>query len=184
MISIAVDLDDVLNDLQEKWIKRYNIDYDDHLEGFEDWDVIKCVKPECGKKIFDYLKADNFFRYVNIKKDAREVMQWLNENFELYIVTSAHYEVVRDKALWIKHYLPFMNITNQVVFCHPKHLINTDYLIDDGPHNVEKFGQQAIVFDTMNNRHLISYPRVHNWLEVKAYFEKVLEESRRPIHYH
>lgn len=51
-MKIGIDLDNVLNNLNQEWIKLYNNDYDDNLaiEDIKDWNLHKYVK--CGKGIY------------------------------------------------------------------------------------------------------------------------------------
>jgi 5'(3')-deoxyribonucleotidase len=182
-ISIAVDLDSTLNNLDEVWIlKDYNEKYNDHLtkEDMVSWDTSKYVKPECGKKVYGILSQPGYFGPKNLGlKDQWTYanFKWLYQNFDVYIVSSCNPKTVVDKAAWIKHYFPDFDTWNRFVACRPKHLINTDFLIDDGPHNVESFKQRSILIDAPYNRDLIeeihNFKRLENWKQIREYFEMV-----------
>lgn len=181
--SIAIDLDSTLNNLDEVWIAEYNRRWNDNLtrEDMKSWDTHQWVKPECGKQIYDILAEPGFFRRLGIKPHAQEVVAWLVEHYDVYIATAYHPDTCVDKVEWVKEHLPMIDPRN-VIFINPKYLLNTDYLIDDGPHNIEAFKQQAIVMDGAWNRHLgDQYPRVYNWLDVKAYFEEERKRERRVL---
>jgi hypothetical protein len=56
----------------KRWIWLYNYDYSDSLDylDVDEWDVSKFVKPECGKKIFDYLLYKDLYDHVSPIPDA------------------------------------------------------------------------------------------------------------------
>lgn len=181
-ISIAIDLDSTLNNLDEVWIlKDYNEEYSDCLKS-EDmvvWDTHTYVKPECGVKIYDYLTRPGYFRNLGIKDEwTVDGFKLLCDNFDVYIVSSCHPNTVSDKVEWVKEYLPFFD-TKKFVACHTKHIVNCDYLIDDGPHNVEAYKQKSILIDAAYNRHLTegNFFRVKNWKDIMVYFSKTYLEK-------
>jgi 5'(3')-deoxyribonucleotidase len=181
MKVIGVDLDSTLNNLDEVWIERYNKDYNDNLtvDDMISWDVTQYVKPECGVKMYDYLKEPGFFRSLGIKKHAKEVMKFLYQYYEVYIVTSAHPNVVADKFAWVQEHLPFID-AHHFVPLHHKHRFKMDYLIDDGPHNFDQFDGIGILMDMPYNQHLRNkYIRCYNWIDVYEYFNSQISNQRR-----
>ena len=173
--SIGIDLDDTLNCLCDSWIKSYNEEYSDNLplSDIKTWDITKYVKSECGNDIFKFLFIPGFFKNLNIKPHAQQVVKWLCENYDAYIVSAAHYAVTGDKGAWLAEHFPFIKYQN-VIFCTNKSLIHVDYLIDDGAHNLETFTGQGLLFDSHHNQSENRFPRMNGWLEVKEYFEKEL----------
>lgn len=185
MISIGIDLDCTLNNLIDEWISRYNADYNDNLAMPTKWDFSDKVKPECGKKIYEYLHEPGFFYNLNIQKDATEVLKWLYDNYDVYIVTAYTSDVCHDKTEWVKKYLPFFDV-EKILFCNKKGLLNIDYLIDDGPHNIKDFKQVGIIYDYPYNQDLdpLKYPnRVHNWAEIKKFFQNNKDSLNQNIIY-
>jgi 5'(3')-deoxyribonucleotidase len=172
--TIAVDLDSTLNNLDEVWIAKYNYDWNDNKTKLDmtDWDTSKIVKPECGKDIFKYFHEEGFFSKLGIQPHAKEVMQWLNEEYEVYIVTAYHWAKCQEKAEWVMRYLPFFDI-KKLTFLNNKFMFHADYLIDDGGHNVEAFPNKALLFDSPCpwNWYLgDKFERVHNWEEIEEFF--------------
>lgn len=173
MKSVGIDLDCTTNVMLEPWLDRYNKDYNDNITVMPKWNLQNYVKPECGPKIFDYLHEPGFFYNLDIQKDAIEVIEWLYSNYDVYIVTAYTSDVCVDKTNWIKKFLPFFDV-EKIIFCNNKGLLNLDYLIDDGGHNIEAFKQTGIIYDYPHNHELdsVKYPnRVHNWKEVREFFE-------------
>jgi 5'(3')-deoxyribonucleotidase len=174
--TVAIDLDSVLNNLGTKWIlEDYNSEYNDNLteENMVCWDVEKYVKPECCKKIYEFLLRPKYFLSLSPTEDSQRVTKLLKDSgeYELYVVTAFHPKTVEDKYEWIKIYFPHIN-PKHIVFCNPKGLIATDYLIDDGGHNIEDFASNAgkcpIIFDKPWNKYLgDSYTRAKNWKHIE-----------------
>lgn len=174
--KIGIDLDSTTNNLNEIWVKRYNKDYNDNLtqKNIIKWEIDEIVKPECGKKIFNYLHEPNFFYNLNIKNGAKETIEFLSKNHDLYIVTAYSSDTCLDKTNWIKKHDLRINEKN-VIFINDKSLLDLDYLIDDGPHNFTNFKGIGLVFDMPYNKHIKStdkLKRVRNWTEVRKFFEK------------
>lgn len=174
MKTIGIDLDDVLNNLVDEWILNiYNTEYNDNLtiKDVIDWDVTKYIKPECGKRIYDILLRPNFFETLKPKMYAQEVTEKLSRKYDLYVITAYSPQTVVNKVNWLGKNFPHINPKN-IIFCNAKGLIKTDFLIDDGPHNILDYhnngGKHPIVFDRPWNGHLpSSYNRVKDWLQIE-----------------
>lgn len=174
--SIGIDLDDTLNTLVDDWLIPYNKDFSDNIQrkDIPTWDIASCVK--CGEKIFDYLKTPGFFKNLGIQPYCQEVTKWLSDYADLYIVTAYIPETCVDKTEWVKSNLPHINHKN-IIFTNNKGLIKTDYLIDDGGHNLEAFEGISLAFDQPWNKYLgYKYDRFYNWLDIKDYFEMYIED--------
>lgn len=180
--KLGVDLDSTLNNLAEVWLERYNKDYNDNLTQWDCWNVVECVKPECGKKILDYLHEKDFFLNLGVRDNAIDVLDYLSKYFEIYIVTAYSPDVCSDKAMWLKKHFPFIKQEN-IIFINDKSLLHLDFLIDDGPHNIEDFKYGLpIVYDMSYNEYLEDYnvfPRVKNWLEIKQWFRDEIEYQNK-----
>ena len=171
-LTIAVDLDSTLNNLNQVWITKYNEIYNDTLKCFNEWNVVNCVKPECGYKIFDILWGKDFFYNLGINDGAKYTMSMLCENHDVYIVTAYTANTCVDKVRWVQKYLPFFDI-NKIVFCNNKSLFKADVLIDDAPHNLESFPNTTICFDMPYNREVKSNWRAFSWLDINNIFDNI-----------
>lgn len=174
-LKVGIDLDMVLNNLNRKWVDFYNKEYNDNLtlEDIKTWGIDEYTKPECGKNIFKFLAIPGFFRDLDIQPNAQEVVKWLQEHYEVYILSASHYAVTGDKGAWLTEHFPFINYQN-IIFCHNKSLVKLDYLIDDYGKNLDTFTGQGLLFDTHHNQSDYRFLRMKGWLEVKEYFEKEL----------
>ena len=174
--TLGIDLDSTLNTLDKDWIAIYNQDYSDNLtrEDMIRWEIDTYVKPECNKKIYDYLLKANFFKNLGVQMFAQEVTKRLLEIFDIYIVTAYHPKTCYDKCEWIKEHFPHIPVEN-VIFCNNKGLIHTDVLIDDGGHNLLAYHKNnksgfTIVFDAPWNRYLgHQFVRADNWIDIEEY---------------
>lgn len=177
--SIGIDLDSTLNTLDKEWMALYNEDYNDNIqkEDMYDWDVEKYIKPECGEKIYDYLFTPKFFLNLGVQEHSQKVTKFLSRHYDLYIVTAYHWKVCEDKARWIIKNFPHIDSKN-IIFCNNKGLIGTDYLIDDGGHNIEAFKGTGLIYDARWNWYLANdYPRFKSWFEIGEYFENVIKRN-------
>lgn len=152
---IFTDMDEVIVQLMKSWLALYNRDYDDDKQPWDmiGWNVERWVKPECGKKMYDYLSLPNFFFDLEPYDGAVEGMRELHAKHDLFILTATPLEATRglnDKMRWVKHHLPFFE-TNRIISCHHKQLLNGDILLDDGAHNLADFRGIAIKMDRPGN---------------------------------
>ena len=164
MLKIGVDMDDTINSLVERWIEKYNEDYDDNvkIEDIKSWDIGDYTK--AGKDFYKYLGDGETFKNLSIKEGAAEVIEKLCENNEVYIVTantSYNTGVCDDKVNFIKKFMPFFPIKN-IIFINNKSLLDLDVLIDDGLHNFEEFKGTRVVFDRPWNQDY-SKPSKYDW---------------------
>ena len=145
----------------------------------------KVIDPETyrGKRIYDLpgvesirerLHEPGFFRHLPVMKDAREVVQELYENHEVYIVTAAteFKHSFTDKWEWLEEHMPFIH-WERIVFCGNKSIVHGDYMIDDKVYNLDGFNGQGLLFTASHNLGDDGgYPRFDNWLQLRDYFRK------------
>lgn len=170
--TIAIDLDSTLNNLDDVWTEIVSRDYNCTLTraDMKNWDSSTWCPPGC-EDIFYPLREPGFFDSLGVQPHAQDVVAYLAEHYELFIATAYHPNTCIDKTNWIKRHFPMIN-DKHIIFINPKNLLNTDYLIDDGPHNIEGFKQTGLLIDAPWNEHLGDhYPRFMNWLQIKVFFE-------------
>ena len=170
--TFGIDLDDTLNNLCDVWLEHYNRDYKENLkkEDIKSWNIASYTK--IGDRIYDYLLYPNFFQSLGIQPQAKEVTEWLSQYFELYIVTAYHPATCYDKSKWVEKNLPHIPSRN-IIFCNNKGLVHTDFLLDDGLHNIEAYKKNnprgfPIVFTQPWNLNVAEhYVRADNWEDVQ-----------------
>lgn len=175
-LIVFVDVDGVVADLGTEWVRRYNADYDDTLDyhnGITGWDMSAAVKPECGKKIFDYLHAADLYDGVQPIEHALAGVQSLRAlGYRVVFATSTNVHQAGNKLRWLARHgfleLKYGTISPDYVELHDKHLLRGFALIDDGPHNLAGFKGGRILFHAGHNaRHVDdTFTRLRSWGEV------------------
>lgn len=173
MTRIAIDMDDVMADTSIKIVqelnKKLNTNYQipDLLNDIDLRNQFYTSYQENNSFLWD----KGFFEDIPVKPRAQEVIQQLQNHYEVFIVSAATefpYSM-KEKLDWLGQYFPFINWTH-VVFCGHKYLIQADYLIDDHEKNLSSFTGTPILFSAPHNLHLTGYERVNTWDEVAAKF--------------
>jgi 5'-nucleotidase len=146
---IALDVDGVLLDLHTPWLARYNRDYNDSLsvEQVTDWSIHKFVKPECGKRIYDYLD-DEIYNLVHPIPGALEFALSCREIGDVIFVTCPTETSMGARYHCLKRRGFFNGIDDpqaQYIECKRKGLIKADFLVDDCYDNCKNFGRNSIM---------------------------------------
>jgi 5'-nucleotidase len=172
MKRLIVDMDDVIADATGQFIRYYEQEFGVRVErsvlngkgegeGFPaNHDVIR-----------KYPYRDNFFRTMHVNEHSQEVLEKLNSRYELFIVSAAMQfpQSLSEKLAWLGEHFPFLS-WKQFVFCGSKVIVHGDYMIDDLPHNLERFNGEKFIFTAPHNTHIHQYPRLNNWKEVGEKF--------------
>lgn len=167
MKRLIVDMDDVLADATGQFIQYYEkefgvkvnrsvLDGKDEGEGFPD-----------SSKLKEFAFRTDFFRTMKVNDNSQQVMQELNKKYELFIVSAAieFPQSLPEKLEWLKEHFSFLN-WKQIVFCGSKAVVHGDYMIDDLPHNLERFNGEKFIFTAPHNTHYHQFQRLNNWEEV------------------
>lgn len=168
---ILVDMDDVIENLVEAWIKEIDRRHGYHRdsEDITAWDMYKFYPDLEPNYIYEILDDPEFWKTVEPKKDAMEYIPKLQEYFEIYIVTAGLYLSIEAKISNIIYkYFPTID-NDHIIICHNKQMIKGDVIIDDGIHNLIGHDAIKLLYDTPHNREE-DLPddiyRVHNWEEI------------------
>jgi len=173
-MRIAVDVDGVLSALHEEWYRRYNRDYDDDLtnERVLSWDTHEYVKPECGKRIYDYLYDADLYEHIEPVAGSLEGVNALrNDGHRVFFVTANVRGMTDQKWDWLVRH-GFMDSKNRapidMVVAFDKLLIDADLIIDDKAQTcvdwVEQKRRKAILFEYPHNRHLLDEKPSAFWM--------------------
>jgi 5'-nucleotidase len=156
-LTIAVDVDEVCAQLLREWIMRYNARYEDTLtlDQVTEWDVSKCVKAECGMKVFDILHDPNLYDYIPPYPDAVKAINFARDRgHRVVFVTSCPKGSMDQKLTWLEKwgFLPSdVRTQRDFIAAHDKSLIQADVLIDDAMHNVDAWPRVAILINRPHN---------------------------------
>ena len=169
--TIAFDVDDVLADLVTTWLNRYNKEYCDDLESedIKAWDIEMFVKPECGKKIYDYIDRTIYDEMPPIKNALKSVEIARNFGRVIFVTNSIKHHG-GAKYDWLEKN-GFKPDSMDYVECRDKGLIIADVLIDDYQWNLERFRGNGLLFTQPWNREIAGFDRIDKFNEQ---FETIL----------
>lgn len=172
MERLIIDMDDVMADATGQFINYYEREFGVRIdrsvlngkgegEGF----------PDNHSAIAMFPYRVDFFRTMAVNENCREVMEKLNQKYDLFIVSAAMEfpQSLPEKLEWLKKHFPFLS-WKQFVFCGNKSIVHGDYMIDDLAHNLERFNGEKFFFTAPHNLHLNHFKRLNNWKEVESRF--------------
>jgi len=153
------DMDGVIVNTHTPWLEEYNREYNDTLQysDITSWGMHEFVKPECGTKIYDYLKQPGFFYYMDPLPGAVEILQKIKADtrHQITLGTAPPWDAptaVFDKIQWIKKYLPFIEIDKEVVLLNAKYKLHADLIFDDKPATLDDFPGISVAMSYKYNR--------------------------------
>ena len=125
-LQLLVDLDGIVVDLLDNWLRLYNADWEDSLthSDITDWYMHKSVKPECGTKIYDYLDVPGTFIEARPIPGAIETLGRLKDlGHDITIVSAPATEphTYSQKAAWCNAHLPFLKSAD-LILAKKKHI--------------------------------------------------------------
>jgi 5'-nucleotidase len=170
MKRLIVDMDDVLADATGQFINWYARDFGVRVErtvlnGKEEGEGF----PDNHSVLRKYPYQDNFFRTMEVNEASQEILEQLNRKYEVFIVSAAieFPQSLNEKLAWLTEHFPFLS-WKQVVFCGSKAVVHGDYMIDDLPRNLQRFGGEKFIFTAPHNTHINTngFTRVNNWKEI------------------
>jgi 5'-nucleotidase len=169
MKRLIVDMDDVLADATGQFINFYEKEFGvlvsrESLNGKEEMERF----PGHHKTVYEFTFQKDFFRTMEVKPQAQRVLAELNKKYELFIVSSAMEfpNSLPEKLEWLGEHFKFLH-WKQFVFCGSKAVVYGDYMIDDLPHNLERFNGEKLIFTAPHNLQHNHFKRVNDWLEVE-----------------
>lgn len=165
-LTIAVDVDEVCADLLSEWIRRYNRDYEDSitLPQITQWDMTQVVKPECGKRIYEYLNEPDLYRQIKPYPEALGAVEFLRRcGHRVVFATTCVRKSYDTKIEWLVEngFIADERVPKDVYPCGDKSLIMADVLVDDGVHNLETFPKWKVLVSRPHN--LKADPKFPHW---------------------
>lgn len=172
-VRIAVDMDEVIADSHGRFVELYCRDFGIRLgeEELAGKRFSEAVAPEHRPAVASYAHDVAFFSSLSVIPGAQEVLEQLWDRHEVFIASAAMEFPTSfvAKFEWLREFFPFLSWEN-VVFCGDKSIISADYLIDDLPRNLSRFGGEGILFSAPHNRNETRFRRVNGWDDVAELF--------------
>jgi 5'-nucleotidase len=162
---VYCDLDSVVIDMLPGWVARYNAGYNDSLQVSQitDWDMVKFVKPECGRAIYDYLHVHELYDDAPPIEGALEGIKELRKlGYRVVFATACNKFMAGRKLQWLADHgfleLVYGTFSYDYVELQDKSLLSGSgvAIIDDYPKNLAGFtrGELKILFPAHHNLHL------------------------------
>lgn len=184
-LKIAIDIDNILNNLMEKTIEAYNAKYGSNLDmdNFTDYDIYNCLPYNEAKKFVELFLDKDLIISLTPKDGAQKsIKQLINKGYDIYLATSTHYTTFPWKVEWIKRY--FNDISDKNIICiNDKSLLKVDILIDDCVDNLlSSIYFERICLDFPWNRqvHDEAYDiyRCHSWNEIVKAIDDINKHNK------
>lgn len=179
-----IDIDGVCADLCSEWLKRYRRKYKHKLfpKDITDWNTHQFVVPECGTKIYDFVKTPKIYDKVKPIPYALEGVQSLRDLGFTIIYTTACFEgQAGRKYSWLKEH-GFWNEKDHYVETNSKHLIKGDLLIDDRYENVINSNCYSILLSQYWNLKYHFANRMNDWREIIIEIERYKKYKNGEFH--
>jgi 5'(3')-deoxyribonucleotidase len=166
MKRIAVDMDGVLADVTEEFIKWHKRETGETIKRE---DILGKNDRDAFPNVRQWVYTEGFFRNLEVMPDSQEILKELHRKYEIFIVSAATEFPLSlgEKVAWLNDHFDFIPWQN-MVFCGSKTIIQADIMIDDYFKNLDYFPGQTLLFTATHNaladpgRHR----RVHNWKEI------------------
>lgn len=179
-MTILVDLDNVMVDLNTIWVKYLNEMYgtDVKPDDITAWDMQKFFPTLTRSQIFKPFKNVKMWEEIEPIEGAQYYMQKLiDEGHQVYVCTSTFYPYIDMKyRKVIRRLFPFIDWKNVIVTSN-KSLINADVLIDDAPQNFGNWYEVSILFTAPHNKNIdndvLDLSRADNWKDVYEIIQDV-----------
>lgn len=171
--KIAIDMDQVIADMEISFVelfkKEYNLSFEtieDYLAENPNFDLVTTIK-----ELYPLINNYTFFRNIPVMKDSQSVLRELAEKYDLYIATAAMDvpKTFTAKYEWLQEHFDFID-PQHYIFCGDKSIVHTDYLIDDSIRQLDRFYGTGILFVNSLNDTEERYIRANNWKDIRDYF--------------
>ena len=141
-------------------------------------DLIPANKFEEWVKFFE---EKNLYDYVNIVKDAPEVIERLNKFYDIYIITAYIFRdrpeisgnQLKNKFNYLTKSLPFID-PKKFIFLSDKELVDADIRIDDSIDKLKGKAELKLLFTAYHNKNISENElkgkkilRVNSWREIE-----------------
>ena len=158
--NLMVDMDDVIvTNYFLAYINKYmNTNYVE--ADFNDFYMQKVIPENLRRDFFEYFLSNDIYKYAIISENAKEVLEELNEKYNLFIGTSYIFPEAIDKSgivLKQKHEFlidnfPYLNPHNFILGSN-KEVLNMDIKIDDKIDNL-KNAKVKLLYTAYHNENL------------------------------
>ena len=185
MITIAVDFDNMLNNLTEKTLEIYNTQSGKKIQMSEltSYNFYDCLNKTDADGVIKLFKKKELWDALTPIEGSREgIRKLIDANYKVYIVTATAPENFAWKVQWAKKWFPFLNSDN-IIRMMDKSLLKCDILIEDSLEQLIKHKLcHRICLDYPWNRNVDDFiydiHRAKDWNEILNEVNKIEEEIK------
>lgn len=176
---VLIDMDDTIEYLLKSWCSWLNEKYGTNMQDKDitEWHMTSFFPSLTTEQVLEPLHLESFWKTVKPMPDAIEyVKKLVDDGFQVYICTSTDYRNIRAKYEYViqKHF-PFIK-WNHIIIANDKQMINGDFLVDDGVHNLEGGTYKKVLFTAPHNKNYDAEAngmfRANNWREIYDFIKK------------
>lgn len=147
-IRIGIDVDNVIANFNDLFIREFNRLSEDKLEEIQltKWDFKERVSEIYNTNKYDelidnILTSKEFFLDLELLGNARKVLEdlYYDEYIEPIIITAAPLDMKVYRDTWFKK--NFKDLDFKIHYETDKKKIKVDYMIDDGLHNLDELSK-------------------------------------------
>lgn len=173
-MTLIIDMDEVMADAIARFLEWYERDFGVHYTKADLYDTkLHLLVPDEHRKIVkEYPHQKGFFKDLPLIENSREVIEQLNNRFEVYVASAAmeFRFSLEEKYDWLDQHFPFIHWKRRI-FCGDKSILKGDILIDDHDFNLSVFDGRSIMFTSTHNVSETKYERLDNWLDAEKLFD-------------
>lgn len=176
-LTILCDIDEVVNDLVQKLVDKYNATFGENLlyESITEYEITKFIKPE-HRDAFWELCDKELITGLEMQPKAKEIIERLIRDHNFYFVTSTFAKNISTKHEWLASRIEGYSEEN-LVMCRNKSLISGDIIIDDCLDNIiNSTTEHRIIMDRPWNRKPSVGTRAYGWNDIDIYIKKLEEK--------
>jgi len=184
MFRIAIDIDEVCNNLMESVLTIYNKRHGTNyiLDDCQNFDLHKNFEPDAANEMYELFGAEDVQAILRPIDDAQWGIETLmNMGYQVYFATATTPQNFGWKANWLLKNFPFIN-SHQIIDIYNKGILNVDVLIDDHIDNLISGFYDRVCLDRPWNRNirddLFEIYRCLSWREIIKIIEKLERKNK------
>lgn len=188
-LTIMIDIDGVLNNLDEAILEIYNADSGDNLKPSDitAYHIEEFVKPEYRDDFSKYFLDKRVWRQIKVVDYCQESIRKLwDEGYNIIFVTKTECENLVKKRNWLDRTFPFIgaeNISQRLYSAPVKQYIRADVAVDDGLFNLTGDRTYFSIcldkpYNKTDDKAIPNFARAYDWCDVYN-FVKIIDKHWR-----
>ena len=183
-LTILVDVDNVLENLNEAWVAAVNEKYGTTVspEDIASWDIERYFEGLSRTQVFSPLHDKDFWGKLKpIDNAPTYLKQLIDDSHQVILVTSSHPDTIGYKYRFITKHFPYISFKD-IIFTSKKQMVFGDVMIDDAPHNLEGGKYIGVLMNSPHNRRYDAdsngFIRVDNWEQIYKVIDDIARKEQ------